>query len=933
MLDLGKRQEAEKLLENALTVDAHHPQATFNLGLLHWRDAKITDVDFVTAMEEMRKSHEGNPEAALLLARVHAERGDPYQGIQVLEAFEKAAWSTEEIRTELMRMRERGGEPDKVVALSKSKYGYFSGEIAMSQNGAYVVWNGATGGHIFEVYDTVTGCVVRSFDDRNDTPSGGLTKIFLSDDGCQVVTGHRDGGVYLWDTETNKLLRKFEGHTKLVESVYLSMDGQYLLSGSWDGTSRLWNARTGRLLRMLDEGADVVFSVCLSGDGRYAVTGGTRSFRLWDVKTGRLVQTFLSPENMEEQHATVVQVSHGGEKLLSGDSTGQVRLWQAATGRCAWTFTMPSIVHYRGGARVSCLHITHDSRYAWCGSEEGRLVVLDVSSGRCVRTLLLFKAPEGVFLHNENARSEGAIGHELVVSKDGGYVLHKHPVLGGRILSLGRGRSQQSPFALSRVVASERSLAVESMSNQYLAAAGDCIACSDFVAAAANVRKARSLPGSFRLRETLRSWTSLYLRLPRKELRGGWPVAVFRGHTSRVVTVSLSRYARFGLSRTEYDLGTWDLETGQCVHELKEFESKNTGISSRVAPSDDGNYLVLLNGHNDATVPVYDIRTRTYVEPCERSRLLAVSQCTSHDGQYLLRQTNHPNNNIPYFEIMHAATGKCLRRFDGPRGYYLVASMSHNGRFVLWGCTGRLDLYDLAEGRSVRRFDLDAYFHSLEAVFFNGTSRTAWVAGHWSWNIGPKENNRLALLDIHDGSVLSVIPGISDLRSLNQFTQDGHHAVTFLGSRLLVWDLRSGECIHTFHLGSGDRRPQPWALCISPDGRYVMTGHNNGESTLWVLDWELEDRQPADWDDGATDYLQVFLDQHVPYAGEIPTDREPTEEEITLALTRRGKPVWTEDEFKRLLHTLGCVGYGWLRPEGVRKQLEAMARQMPEERP
>jgi hypothetical protein len=42
-------------------------------------------------------------------------------------------------------------------------------------------------------------------------------------------------------------------------------------------------------------------------------------------------------------------------------------------------------------------------------------------------------------------------------------------------------------------------------------------------------------------------------------------------------------------------------------------------------------------------------------------------------------------------------------------------------------------------------------------------------------------------------------------------------------------------------------------------------------------------------------------------------------------MVRRGKPSWTEDDFRRLLDKLGCTGYGWLRPEGVRRELESMA--------
>ena len=38
-----------------------------------------------------------------------------------------------------------------------------------------------------------------------------------------------------------------------------------------------------------------------------------------------------------------------------------------------------------------------------------------------------------------------------------------------------------------------------------------------------------------------------------------------------------------------------------------------------------------------------------------------------------------------------------------------------------------------------------------------------------------------------------------------------------------------------------------------------------------------------------------------------------------------GRPAWDESDFQRLLHTLACADYGWLRAEGVKRELEKMA--------
>jgi hypothetical protein len=112
---------------------------------------------------------------------------------------------------------------------------------------------------------------------------------------------------------------------------------------------------------------------------------------------------------------------------------------------------------------------------------------------------------------------------------------------------------------------------------------------------------------------------------------------------------------------------------------------------------------------------------------------------------------------------------------------------------------------------------------------------------------------------------------------------------------------------------------------MSPDGQSAFGADDSPALRHWLLDWALEESGPGDWDEGARPCLQSFLTLHTPYMGSLPRDRKPTDEEITLALTRRGKPTWTEEDFQQLLCTLGCAGYGWLRPEGVRRELEKMA--------
>jgi hypothetical protein len=73
-----------------------------------------------------------------------------------------------------------------------------------------------------------------------------------------------------------------------------------------------------------------------------------------------------------------------------------------------------------------------------------------------------------------------------------------------------------------------------------------------------------------------------------------------------------------------------------------------------------------------------------------------------------------------------------------------------------------------------------------------------------------------------------------------------------------------------------------------------------------------------DWDETARPYLEVLLAQRTQCAMSLPT-------KISGALRRRGIPAWTEEYFQQLLATVRCAGFGWLRPEGVKRELLKMA--------
>jgi hypothetical protein len=196
------------------------------------------------------------------------------------------------------------------------------------------------------------------------------------------------------------------------------------------------------------------------------------------------------------------------------------------------------------------------------------------------------------------------------------------------------------------------------------------------------------------------------------------------------------------------------------------------------------------------------------------------------------------------------------------------------------------------------------------------------LSGDGRFALSGSRDNTLKLWEVATGKCLRTFEGHTS--SVNSVSLSGDGRFALSGSRdntLKLWEVATGQCLRTFE----GHTHWVTSVSLSGDGCFALSGSEDKTLKLWFLDWELGDHDPADWNEGARPYLVLFLSAHTPYAAALPTGREPNEQELTLALTRCGKPTWTEDDFRCLLDRLGCAGYGWLRPEGVRRELDKMA--------
>jgi WD40 repeat protein len=162
--------------------------------------------------------------------------------------------------------------------------------------------------------------------------------VAIAPDGQALATtgDHADQKyvIHLWDLRTFTLQRTLRGHTSMLNGVAFSPDGKLLASTSgWSYTTTnvgqifLWDLDSGaKRSELSGHDCSVGFGgAAFSPDGqRLATAHGDGAIRIWDLQTGRIVQTLRRHSGL----AIGVKYSPDGTQLASGGLDGTVRLWR-----------------------------------------------------------------------------------------------------------------------------------------------------------------------------------------------------------------------------------------------------------------------------------------------------------------------------------------------------------------------------------------------------------------------------------------------------------------------------------------------------------------------------------------------------------------------------------------------------------------------------
>ena len=159
--------------------------------------------------------------------------------------------------------------------------------------------------------------------------------IEFSPDGVLLATADRNGGLFVWETETAREYLDLRGHGGAVTSVSWRLDSNVLASAGEDGSVRLWEMEKGGQIKSWTAHGGGTLSVRFAKDGRLITAGRDRTVKIWDGE-GNQLQAFEPHGDL----ALEAVLTHDGSRAIGGDWNGEIRMWNVADATLLATLAM-----------------------------------------------------------------------------------------------------------------------------------------------------------------------------------------------------------------------------------------------------------------------------------------------------------------------------------------------------------------------------------------------------------------------------------------------------------------------------------------------------------------------------------------------------------------------------------------------------------------
>ena len=596
--------------------------------------------------------------------------------------------------------------------------------LAFSRDGRFAA--SASQDKTARLWNLETGEEVR----RMDHPDWAHSVAF-SPDGRYLATGSasyigvkKPTSAFLWETETGKLIRTFEGHQASIYGVAFSRDGETLATGSADGTARTWNVASAQSLREFKEQKLPVLSIAFSSDGKsLAVGSGDKTVRIYDAQSGKVIKKFDCISGVR----TIALTPDNKYLATGGDYPDEkIHLWNLETGTEERQFEGSNhAVFSSDGKQILTAAPAMDALFAslW---DVGNGKLRQRFSGRLLRVHDIDISPDGNYLTTVNVLGRCHLWNLQTGS----------PLLIEENFDANNGRS----FSINQAILDSGGNLITAESDDLLSGdgggiqfwnvkTGDKVRRIDTggMGAIASSRDGRIVAaGRGNILSTSTDFSAhVYTSATGKEAHKLGP------HTGTVGQISFSADGQLLLTGTDSPTGAfddaprlWDVKSG---NELQRFASSKMREqrAGSIALSPDGRWVATANVTlDDENVSLlWNARTGSEVFTLKSQGAVKGfagqinSLAFSSDDSLLATASNDRT-----LRLWDVATGKELKRFDGHTDTAESVKFALNDRYLISAADdGTVRFWSVATGSEICRlvsFDVD---HSMP------DARDVWV--------------------------------------------------------------------------------------------------------------------------------------------------------------------------------------------------------------
>ena len=791
MLDLGEKEEANKLWEEALKTDGTHIEASYNYSLFLWRTGKISDEEAVKRMEEVTQKHKSNSSAAYFLSLIHMERGDFESSIIWLDEICNKEPGNKEAHIAIDRAKklcER--QIKKVRTLSGHREAVTAAAITEDETKALSSSYDKT----LRLWDLSSGKCLEVLEEERKGQRAADSIIMTSDGKWAAVNEDK---LNIWNPEEGKVIDSI-GYVNIT-ALAMSGNEKFVLAGAYNKQTYLIQREPLKEMKRFFRHGDRVTSVCSNYDGTVLLSGSAdKTIKLWDPSEGKCLKTFEG--HIHEIYS--LAVTKKGDVFLSGAGEKTIKIWHIESGKCLKTLE---------GHTSPPKHIAfnNDEGFALSSAYDGTLKIWEISSGRCLRTIQIEKA-----------------GH-FAISKNGKYLLIGTGIKNLYLWDIELLKSSvpwyRAPFTLSVIKDIKEADEVETRFLGLLKKAEEEEKKGAYKEALKTVLSARELPGYELIKEGLDRYHSIGSHMYRKGLRNVWHLRNFKGHSADIWSLAINKDSTLALSGSpDKHIKLWNLSTGECI---RTFEGHRANVSA-LAFLEEGRFV---SGGNSKELKFWNMKTGECTKSFETPRGVNCISL-SEDKEKLLVACN---NLIMVYNIPEE---KWLDIFEGHTGFGINdITFTNDGESALsCGADKRVIFWDLKKGKPVKTIE-PGYVYSIAVSKCGDYLLTG--------SSGPGEN--LKLWHVPSKKCIKTMEGHTRISSIS-LTKDEKFALTSGGSwpdtkdfTIKLWDLEEGKCIKTLD----NHNSHVNCALFNSEERLILSGSGDKTLNLWELEWDFTEEK------------------------------------------------------------------------------------------